>query len=70
MTQVQTVTMPPVRYLSERAVAEMTGLTLSKLQKDRHFRQGIPYSKFGKIVRYSLADVVAAMEACRINPAG
>jgi len=67
--QVQKVTPPHVRYLSERAVAEMTGIPVSTLQKQRHTRTGLPYSKFGKLVRYALSDVVASMEACRIRPA-
>ena len=69
MTQVQTVTLPPVQYLSEKRVSEVTGIPVSTLQKQRHHRTGIPYSKFGKLVRYALADVVASMESCRIHPA-
>ena len=69
MIQAHTVTAQPVRYLSEKSVAEMTGISVSTLQKQRHTRTGIPYCKLGKLVRYALADVVASMEARRINPA-
>ena len=63
-----TVNVPPLRYLSEKAVSEMTGIPCSTLQKDRHYRRGIAYSKFGKTVRYSLADICAFMNGCKVNP--
>lgn len=56
------------RYVSEKVVAEMTGIPVSTLQKHRHYRKGIPYSKLGKLIRYDLQDVVDYMVACRINP--
>lgn len=55
------------RFLPERDVAEITGLSLSKLQQDRHYRKGIPYSKVGKLVRYSLQDVLNYMEAHKVE---
>ena len=65
--QITPVTVPPVRYASEKVVSEITGIPRSTLQKDRHFRRGIPYSKFGKTVRYSLADVQSFMDGHKIN---
>jgi hypothetical protein len=57
------------RYLNERRVAELTGLALSTLRNDRA-RAGmrrIPYLKIGKAVRYLETDVIAFMEAHRIE---
>ena len=65
--QVTTITPQPIRYVSEKVVSEMTGTPTSTLQKDRHFRRGIPYCKIGKNVRYNLADVVAYMESRKIS---
>ena len=63
------VTPQPVRYVSEKVVSDMTGIPVSTLQKQRHYRKGIAYTKIGKLVRYSVQDVVGYMEACRISPA-
>ncbi|MFV0420810.1 helix-turn-helix domain-containing protein [Oleidesulfovibrio sp.] len=57
-------------WLTEREVAEITGLSISTLQKQRLFCRGIPYSKVGKSVRYAYDDVMAFMWAARIDPAG
>jgi hypothetical protein len=54
------------RWLCEREVGEMLGVTTKKLQFDRYSRQGIAYSKVGRCVRYALSDVLAYMEACKI----
>ena len=69
MTQATPVPVPTIRYLTEGKVAEITGLSLSKLRQDRFNRRGLPYVKFGKTVRYSQEDVIASMEAHKINPA-
>jgi hypothetical protein len=57
------------RYVSEKTISEVTGIPRSMLQKQRHFRRGIPYIKIGKSVRYKLQDALDYMEARRINPA-
>ena len=66
-TQITAATVPPVRYASEKVVSDMTGIPRSTLQKDRHYRRGIPYMKLGKTVRYSLADVQALMDGHKIT---
>lgn len=58
----------PPKWLSERDVAAMTGISLSTLRKHRHFMMGIPYSKVGRSVRYEEAEVVAFMRSKRIEP--
>lgn len=56
------------QWLTERQVHEHTKLSLSTLRSHRFYGKGIPYSKIGRSVRYSMADVVAFMEAKRILP--
>lgn len=55
------------RLLTERQVAEMTGRSRSALQKDRFFRQGIPFVKMGRSVRYVLRDVLDFMDGQRVK---
>ena len=42
------------RYLSERDLAEYSGLAVRTLQKWRLFNEGPPYRKLGGAVRYAL----------------
>ena len=56
------------RYLNERAVSQITGRALQTLRNDRFNGKGIPYTKFSRSVRYSLADVVQFMESRKIIP--
>ena len=60
----------PPRYLTEKEVAAMTGLSLSTLRNSRFLGRGIPYVKIGRSVRYSLDDVVDYMESRKVIPAG
>lgn len=58
----------PIRWLTERDVSKMTGISVSTLQKQRFRGKGIPYSKVGvKSVRYNLQDVVDYMDAQKIE---
>ena len=58
------------RWLTERQVDVITGYSVSKLQKDRFYRRGIPYVKHStsRAVRYALSDVEAHMKSGRIDP--
>ena len=58
-----------IKYLNEKEVSEMTGRSLSTLRNERSLGFGIPYSKIGRSVRYSLTDVVKFMEAHKVNTA-
>jgi predicted DNA-binding transcriptional regulator AlpA len=42
------------RYLSERELAEYSGLAVRTLQKWRLFNEGPPFRKLGGAVRYAL----------------
>lgn len=55
------------KWIDERAVSEMTGRALPTLRNDRFLGRGIPYTKMGKSVRYSIEDVVSYMEARRVS---
>ncbi len=55
------------RYLSERQVQEITGRSIYTLRNDRAKHQGIPYVKNSRQVRYSLKDVLAYMEARKVE---
>ena len=54
-------------YADEKAVAQMTGISVKTLQSWRWQRRGIPYIKCGKLVRYNLSDVTAYLEAHRVE---
>lgn len=51
------------RFISEKSVAEMTGMSVAWLQKRRWSGGGIAYIKVGRSVRYRLRDVIDFMEA-------
>ena len=56
-------------YLTERQVAQLLGVGTSTLAKGRSWGTiALPYSKFGRSVRYSRADVEKFMAAHRIDP--
>lgn len=56
------------RWLTEKEVSQMTGISLSSLRKYRIRGVHLPYSKVGKSVRYAIADVVSFMDAHRVMP--
>lgn len=60
------------RYLNEKEVSQLTGLALSTIRNDRSRagRRRISYVKVGKAVRYLESDVIAFMEAHRIEATG
>lgn len=55
------------RYITERDVAAMTGLSTKCLQSWRFARKGIPFVKLGSAVRYSVADVVKFIELNKVE---
>ena len=58
------------KYIDEKVVSKITGRALPTLRNDRHNRRGLPYSKFGRSVRYDLSDVIEFMESRKIVPEG
>ncbi|WP_367240605.1 helix-turn-helix domain-containing protein [uncultured Desulfovibrio sp.] len=55
------------QWLTEVDVSLLTKISLSTLRAHRFYRKGMPYSKVGRSVRYSLADVAAFMESRRVT---
>ena len=56
------------QYLTEKQVSESTGLSQKTLSQHRWKSTGLPYSKFGRSIRYNFDDVLAFMEAGRVEP--
>jgi len=56
-----------MKWIGEKEVAQITGRGLQTLRNDRSKGQGIPYSKIGRLVRYSLQDVITYMEVRKIR---
>ena len=56
------------QYLTEKQVSESTGLSQKTLSQHRWKSTGLPNSKFGRSIRYKFDDVLAFMEAGRIEP--
>jgi len=56
------------KWVSERTVSEMSGMSIQTLRNWRHLRKGPPYSKVGRSVRYDLSDVEAYFQQRRIDP--
>ena len=55
------------KWLNEKQVAEITGRAVQTLRNDRAKRQGIPYYKDGRSVRYRADCVVSYMESRKVN---
>ena len=55
------------QYLTEKDVAAMTKRALSTLRNDRYLRRGIPYTKIGRSVRYSMAAVLDFIDRRRVD---
>lgn len=54
-------------WLTEKQVAKILSVSVSTLRAHRQARKGIPYAKFGRLVRYSLADVAEFLKQRRID---
>jgi hypothetical protein len=54
-------------YLTDKQVSEITGLAVQTLRNDRCQAKRLPYRKFGRSIRYRLDEVLAFMEAHRVD---
>ena len=59
---------PPVEYLDNARAAAFLELQPKTLEIWRTRREGPPFLKIGKIVRYAITDLRAYMEAHRQKP--
>lgn len=57
------------RRYTEKEVAELYGVSLSKMRQDRILKKGFPYIKIGKSVRYREEDLINNEEMNFHNPA-
>ena len=55
------------KYITERETHGISNFALSTLRNHRHLGIGIPYIKLRRSIRYKLSDVIAYMEARRIQ---
>jgi excisionase family DNA binding protein len=55
----------PTSFLSTAQLAELLGLSVRKLERDRQDGTGVPFIRFGRRVLYRRADVDAHVEAQR-----
>ena len=55
-----------VQWVNEHQAADRIGSSVSKLRQDRHKSRGLPYTKFGRSVRYSIVDIEDYMATHRI----
>lgn len=58
---------PNKRFIDDKEVARITGRGIQTLRNDRFKGQGIPYMKFGRLVRYDEAEVIRFVEGRRIE---
>jgi len=56
------------RYIEEREVAKILGLSVQTLRNRRFLGHPPPYVKFGRSVRYLLADILAWAETHKVTP--
>lgn len=49
----------PDSFHDQRTVAAVIGCSLEKLERDRWAGKGLPYKKFGRLVRYQKRAVLA-----------
>ena len=56
------------RYLEEREVAKILGVSVQALRNRRFLGQPPAYVKFGRSVRYLLDDIIAWAESQRVTP--
>ncbi|BBO86621.1 hypothetical protein DSCO28_71870 [Desulfosarcina ovata subsp. sediminis] len=57
------------KLLTEKQVAERLGFHVQTLRNHRFEGRGVPYCKIGRAVRYDENDVIAFIEASKVQPA-
>lgn len=59
----------PADFVTDSEISKIFGISLSKLRNDRHDCRGLPYHKWGRMIRYHLPEVKKIFSECRIDPA-
>ena len=57
-----------VDLITEEEAASVLGLKKSTLQQCRWLKQPPAYVKMGRFIRYRMADIVAYLDSCVVNP--
>ena len=52
-----------MQLVNEKVLAEKLDVSISKLQRDRHLKRGLPFLRIGKLVKYDLDKVFEYLEA-------
>lgn len=60
------VSCSPKKLLTEKEVSRRFGISCSTLQKHRFKGIGIPYVKFGRLVRYDIDDLYEFMNQHKV----
>ena len=55
------------QWLKEKEVAALIDVSVYTLRQHRYKGVGLPYVKYGKSVRYSIADIEAYLESRKID---
>lgn len=59
--------LPRYQWLNETEVASLIGISVYTLRQHRHKGIGLPYVKYGRSVRYSIADISSYLESRKIT---
>ena len=51
-----------MHLVNEKNLAEKLDISISKLQRDRHLKRGLPYLRIGKLIKYDLEEVLKVLE--------
>lgn len=54
-------------WLTPKEVAALTRRAVASLANDRYHRRGLPYTKFGRSVRYRYSDVQEFLQKRRVS---
>lgn len=55
-------------FLTAKQLAERWNMTTGALQMQRQRKTGIPYTRFGRSIRYRLSEVLAAEQEGYVTP--
>ena len=58
------------RLYSEKQAAQILACSVAALRKWRLLGKGPVFCRIGRLVRYAIADLLAFMEKCRVQPTG
>ena len=56
------------QIVNENKASKILGRAVQTLRNDRHLRQGPPYIRIGRSIRYKVSDLIEYIERHRIDP--